>query len=223
MVSRDAGIDMDMIGESGKTGNGDKSAGILRAAWKRMCQYGFAKTTVAEIASEAGIGKGTVYLYFDSKEDILLALVAETNRRVLKNMEDIASSRLSPAKKLEKMFLSRALQIYDVVSANPHGEEVIASHKPAIVESLDWFFKRQKRLYQQVIREGVLAGEFAEKSPAAAAEVLGVLSELLTPPYYRLKKRSEVETFARNLLARFVGGIAGDGKRSGGKRKQLSP
>lgn len=191
-----------------------KRAVILRAAWKMMCRYGFAKTTVEEIAAEAGIGKGTVYLYFESKEEILLALVAQTNRRVLDKMERLAASHLAPGKKLRRMLLSRALEIYDVVHANPHGEEVIASHKPAIVKSLGWFFRKQKKLYEQVIREGVQAGEFDEKSPSAAAEVLGTLSELLTPPYYRFRKRSEIESFARNLLKRFIAGISKDGLKN---------
>ena len=198
--------------------NADKRGRILRAAWKIMCRYGFAKTTVNEIASEAGIGKGTVYLYFDSKEDILIALVSETNSRILDNMERIASSGLPAGEKLQKMLLSRALEIYDVVHANQHGEEIIASHKPAIVKSLGWFFRKQKKLYEQVIREGVKAGVFNEKSPSRAADVLGSLSELLTPPYYRFRKRSEIRNFAQQLLERFIRGIS-TGRNKSGARK----
>lgn len=179
-----------------------------------MCRYGFAKTTVAEIAREAGIAKGTVYLYFDSKEEILIALVTETNRRILEKMEKVVASGLPPEKKIEKLLLSRALEIYDVVHANPHGEELIASHKPVIVESLGWFFRKQKQLYEQVIREGIKARVFEEKAPGEAAKVLGTLSELLTPPYYRFGKRSDIKTFAQKLLKRFIRGISTHGKKS---------
>jgi AcrR family transcriptional regulator len=201
------------VARTRRTGSvNDRCGAILRAAWQMMCRYGFAKTTVEEIAAEAGIAKGTVYLYFRSKEEILIALVSETNRRVLEKMEKIAVSSLPPGRKLEKMMLSRALEIYDVVQGNPHGEEVIASHKPAIVNSLGWFFRKQKKLYEQVIREGVKAGDFAEESPAKAADTLSTLSELLTPPYYGLKKKSAIESFTRNLLRRFIAGISGDGR-----------
>jgi AcrR family transcriptional regulator len=197
--------------------NGKRTA-ILRAAWKMMCLYGFAKTTVEEIARDAGIAKGTVYLYFRSKEEILIALVKETNIKVLDEMEAIAASARKPEDKLRKMMMSRAMQIYDVVQANPHGEEIIASHKPRIVESLDWFFKKQKSLYEKVIRDGIREGRFVEKSPGTAAETLSTLSELLTPPYYRLRKRSEIESFVRNVLKRFITGISSDGKvRDAGK------
>jgi TetR/AcrR family fatty acid metabolism transcriptional regulator len=198
-----------------------RRAAILRSAWKMMCRYGYGKTTVQEIASEAGIAKGTVYLYFKSKEDILVTLISETNRRVLERMEHIAQSPLPEPAKLERMLLYRTLEIYDVVRANPHGEEIIASHKPAIVKSLGWFFKRQKTLYERVISEGVKKGVFREKSPRLAADVLSTLSELLTPPYYRLTKRKDVENFARNLLKRFIAGISPDGKGNarGAKRR----
>ena len=201
------------VRKSSRNGRGnDKRGAILRAAWQMMCRYGFAKTTVEEIAVQAGIAKGTVYLYFRSKEEILIALVSETNRRVLEKMEKIAVSSMPPGKKLEKMVLSRALEIYDVVQANPHGEEVIASHKPAIVESLGWFFWKQKKLYEQVIREGVKTGDFTEETPGKAAETLSTLSELLTPPYYGLKKKSEIESFTRNLMRRFIAGMSANGR-----------
>jgi len=187
---------------------------ILRAAWQCAAKYGFAKSTIQEIAREAGLAKGTIYNYFEKKEDILLALVEAANRKVLDMMEDVATSTLTAKKKLEKMLLARVLYIYDTVGRSPHGEEIIPSHKPAIVGSLDWFFRKQKRLYEQVIREGNKAGEFNEKSPSTAAEVLGNLSELLTPPYYRLVKRSQVKSFARNLLKRFITGISRDGAKS---------
>ena len=202
------------------TGKNGKKQAILRAAWKMMCRYGFAKTTVSEIAGEAGIGKGTVYLYFDSKESILIALVSETNRRILDKLKSIAKSGISPKTKIVKMFLARALEIYDVVQANPHGEEVISSNKPAIVKSLDWLFAGQKELYGNVIREGNRLGIFSEKSPDKAAETLSTFSELLTPPYYGLKSRSQVESFARNMLKHFISGISNDRQIESRKRRK---
>ena len=53
----------------------DKRERILDAAFDKFKQYGFLKTTVDEIARQAQVGKGTIYFYFKSKEEILLALV----------------------------------------------------------------------------------------------------------------------------------------------------
>ena len=69
------------------TRHGDVRQKILDAAEHRLWRYGFKKTTIDEIASDAGVGKGTVYLYFDGKEEIGLAIVSEYKRR---GLEEIA-------------------------------------------------------------------------------------------------------------------------------------
>jgi len=55
---------------------GEKRERILLAALTLMERYGFKKTTVDEIAREAQVAKGTVYLYFRDKEDILISIIS---------------------------------------------------------------------------------------------------------------------------------------------------
>ncbi|MFC1883292.1 TetR/AcrR family transcriptional regulator [Thermodesulfobacteriota bacterium] len=62
---------------------------ILDASFDKFKQYGFVKTTVDEIARHAHVGKGTIYFYFKSKEDILLALV---DREMDKGYREIANA-----------------------------------------------------------------------------------------------------------------------------------
>ena len=52
----------------------EKRALIIEAAAKVFARRGFASTLMAEIAIEAGIGKGTLYEYFDSKEDLFFTV-----------------------------------------------------------------------------------------------------------------------------------------------------
>ena len=60
-----------------KTQRNDKRARILDAAVKVFAERGFHSATVAEIAREAGVADGTIYLYFKSKDDLLLRLFDE--------------------------------------------------------------------------------------------------------------------------------------------------
>jgi AcrR family transcriptional regulator len=53
----------------------EKRAEILNAALKLFAEGGYEPTTVDEIAARAGIGKGTIYLYFENKEQIFLAVI----------------------------------------------------------------------------------------------------------------------------------------------------
>lgn len=62
---------------------------ILDASFDKFKQYGFVKTTVDEIARHAHVGKGTIYFYFKSKEEILLALV---DREMAKGYTEIANA-----------------------------------------------------------------------------------------------------------------------------------
>lgn len=54
--------------------------GLLRAAEKLIGQNGYDKTHISDITREAGVGQGTFYLYFQSKLDILKALVQDINK-----------------------------------------------------------------------------------------------------------------------------------------------
>jgi AcrR family transcriptional regulator len=59
---------------------------ILEAAGKLIAHYGYDKTTVADIAKEAGISKGAIYLHFESKEKLFDALILYESNRVLEDM-----------------------------------------------------------------------------------------------------------------------------------------
>jgi TetR/AcrR family fatty acid metabolism transcriptional regulator len=57
-----------------------RRAQILAAASRVFARQGFHRTTVREVAREAGIADGTIYLYFASKQDLLLALLGQLGR-----------------------------------------------------------------------------------------------------------------------------------------------
>jgi TetR/AcrR family acrAB operon transcriptional repressor len=64
------------MGENdGRTVNSERETRILDAAARLMAHYGYDKTTVSDIAREAGISKGAIYLHHSSKEDLFAALL----------------------------------------------------------------------------------------------------------------------------------------------------
>lgn len=58
-----------------RSSNVEREQGILDAAAKLFIHYGYDKTTVSDIAHEAGISKGAIYLHFKSKDELLEALI----------------------------------------------------------------------------------------------------------------------------------------------------
>ncbi|MEV0389404.1 helix-turn-helix domain-containing protein [Nonomuraea sp. NPDC050643] len=81
-----------------------KAARILDSARELVLEHGVRKVTIAEIAAAAGVGKGTVYLYWETKEDLLvglaarevLAWIATINNQIAQDPQSILPRRLAP-------------------------------------------------------------------------------------------------------------------------------
>ncbi|GEM_PF-1259700 len=72
-----------------------KKEQIRRAALAVFSRRGFHETTVAEIAEEAGIAKGTIYLYYPSKEEILIGILRRYTDGMLDFVDGLIDSALS--------------------------------------------------------------------------------------------------------------------------------
>ncbi|MGM0471225.1 MAG: TetR/AcrR family transcriptional regulator [Bacillota bacterium] len=70
----------------------DKKEEILEAAAEVFSQKGFYKATVGEIAQQAGVAKGTIYLYFDSKEDLGKSLLRSKCYSLYQQAKEIQES-----------------------------------------------------------------------------------------------------------------------------------
>src|SRR5438128_2705533 len=69
-----------------RTASGSKYETILRAAIKVFARRGFFNSTVADIARQAGVADGTVYLYFKNKDDILVSIFNHIMDEVLESI-----------------------------------------------------------------------------------------------------------------------------------------
>jgi len=86
---------------------------ILAAARHVFSRQGFRGTTIADIAEEAGIALGTIYLYFPSKEDVFAALNEELNQLIGRALTDVP-----PVTSLERAVRVRVAQVFEACSAN---------------------------------------------------------------------------------------------------------
>lgn len=79
--------------------SGDKRERILQAAIKVFAQSGFHATRVSEVAKAAGVADGTIYLYFDSKESLLVSLFEDRVEKLLTFMrEELPKKPDAPAR-----------------------------------------------------------------------------------------------------------------------------
>lgn len=88
---------------------------ILDAAQQLFIQRGFQDTRIDDLARAAGIGKGTIYTYFASKEAILLALIANMRIRIHQQFADLNDTEAPVAEQLLNLFMCQ----FSFVEENP--------------------------------------------------------------------------------------------------------
>lgn len=76
---------------------------ILAAAREVMERRGVEAVTMGEIAAAAGVAKGTLYLYFRGKEDLIHALMSEVGENLLRDLKAIVETEQSPWEKLTRV------------------------------------------------------------------------------------------------------------------------
>lgn len=139
---------------------------ILDAAEALLARYGYRKTTMDDIARDVGIGKGTTYLHFASKEEVFLATIDRIVDRLCVRLRDIASRPEPLEARLRRMLEERVLYRFDCVSAYPEGlDGLFAALRPAYLARRAANLDREAAVFAEVL-EGAVA------NPREAAETL---------------------------------------------------
>jgi AcrR family transcriptional regulator len=184
---------------------------ILDATDRLLAKYGYKKMTIDDLAAEVGIGKGSVYLHFTSKEEIALSHIDRIIERLTKSLIEIAESRESVDARLRKMIVQRVLFRFDSVQHYSQSlNELLATLRPRLLERRRRYFDEEAEVFAGVLKEGKKAGGFDIKDPLTAAHaVLDATNALL--PYslsaYELGERSEIERKTVNVAELILNGL----------------
>jgi TetR/AcrR family transcriptional regulator, fatty acid metabolism regulator protein len=90
---------------------GDKRARILNAAIVVFAQKGFHQARVSDVAGEAGVADGTIYLYFKNKDDLLLTLFEEKMDEILAGLEQVLEGLDDPVERVRAFARYHAWQV----------------------------------------------------------------------------------------------------------------
>ncbi len=136
---------------------------IVTAALELFVERGFTATKLADVARRAGVTKGTVYLYFDSKEALLKAIVRETIVPALASGEQlVAEHRGSAADLVGSLIRNWWACIGETrLSGIPKLMMAEAGNFPALARFFyDEVISRGHRLFATAIERGIKDGEF---------------------------------------------------------------
>jgi len=170
----------------------EKRALIIEAAAKVFARRGFAGTLMAEIAIEAGIGKGTLYEYFDSKENLFFAVfewfIQATEAEAKVSISALGGSASERLDALSDSLMSSWAQMEDMYSLVM--EFWSASASSQMRERFKQAFKNGYSDFRQIvstlIRDGIERGEFQPQVDidSVAAALVGTWDALLLQAWF---------------------------------------
>jgi TetR/AcrR family fatty acid metabolism transcriptional regulator len=160
----------------------DKPQQIIEAAVRVFARKGYFNSRVSDIAREAGIAAGTIYLYFDTKEAILVTLFREKMAGFVDALEKAiaeeadAVARVRRLVRLHFSMLEDSPELAEVVQVElRQGEKFFRG--PATQEIATYF-----ALIGSVLEEGVAAGRFRSTLPVKVATkmLFGAMDQMAT-------------------------------------------
>lgn len=166
---------------------------ILDAAEQLLRHYGPSKTTIADIAREANVGVGSVYLVFPSKEAIIEELSNRRHHHVLEAMRSAARGCRSFADSVRAMVSARVAAYFGLCDEGAHARDLVVCASPAVKMAQARFRADELRFVSELLRSATREGEFDVPDPDVTAQTLLFAYASFAPPFLFAYPRAEVE------------------------------
>lgn len=184
-----------------------KQTAILEAAWTCFAAYGFRKTSMDDIAREAGMSRPAIYLQYRNKGDIFRSLAQLFYDTAVENVSAALSAPGPAAEQLKAAFLAQGGEILASMLTSAHGMELLDSGKTEASDIVETGESRLTSLYAQWLNAQVEAGRIRlDGDPDAVAGTMtsalkGIKMETPDYPTYCARVGHLADLFGRGLVA----------------------
>ncbi|MGD8366989.1 MAG: TetR/AcrR family transcriptional regulator [Desulfobacterales bacterium] len=154
---------------------------IIVAAKRVFSEKGFNKATMEDIAKEAELSPGTIYLYFKNKDELYASLSLRILQYLNIRLEHVAQQKgLSTTERIQA--LKEAM--FDVYNFDPlvvinmfhlQSSETLKNLSPELLSEIKQLSQSSLGVISEIFKEGIQEGVFIEKHPVALADVLWAL------------------------------------------------
>lgn len=175
----------------------DVKSAILDAADRLLARNGYKKMTIDDLAAEVGIGKGSVYLHFSSKEEIALSHIDAIIERVKTRLYEVSQKKTSHESRLKEMMIERVTCRFDSVQHYTQSlNDILSKIRPSLLERRKRHFEEEARIFGGLIKDGIAKGAFARVNVDETSRSLLIATNSLLPyslSTQELGERKEIE------------------------------
>jgi TetR/AcrR family transcriptional regulator, fatty acid metabolism regulator protein len=179
---------------------------IFQASETLIAEKGYSETSMDDIAARVGVSKGTLYLHFSSKEDLLLKLIGKNLQTFAETMNAIIDSESTPREKLERLIQAvytgsseTRFRMMETVLSVPDLRVRLTEQKK---ETITAFWSTFAQRLRAVINEGKASGDFDLTIPTPVLQA--IFSGLLHPVNFRGSVLSDENSIPADELSGYV-------------------
>ena len=179
-----------------------KSDTILDALQQLMNEKDIHNISVSEIADKAGIGKGSIYYYFPSKDAILDALIRRSYERTLQTAKNLsAKTNVSSYTRMAMLFQacrsSSSLFLNNTKISDETAQELSLLHK----KHLHYLISELKPALSEIITQGISCGEIEFDYPDALAEIALIVIAVKLDNFIIPSTTEDIEKTLKGLIS----------------------
>jgi TetR/AcrR family fatty acid metabolism transcriptional regulator len=155
---------------------------ILEAAISVFSRLGFHRARMDDVARESGLAKGTLYLYYRSKDALIRALLERIFAWGRRGLEDALADEGSAGERLVELGRRMSKEVERLSVLLPIWFEfyAVAARNESVKPFVRRYFEEYRMALESVIREGIESGEFRQVDAAEAAVAIISLFEGVT-------------------------------------------
>lgn len=187
---------------------GEKYNAIIDAAVRVIAEYGYHQSQVSKIAREANVADGTIYLYFENKDDVLISLFNEKMGAFVSDVEKALSQVTSSQEQLREL-----IRLHFDYLASDHQLAIVTQielrqSNPAVRKQIGLILKRYLHVIDKVIEAGIEEKVFRDNLDVRTVRrmVFGTIDETVTSWIMQDCKYSLMDQ-VEPILCLFLNGI----------------
>ncbi len=182
---------------------------LVDVARQLFAKNGFENTSMNDIALAANRGRRTLYTYFNSKEEIYLAVIQTELERLFERMEEVARKNISPEEKMVQLIFAHLNVMKEAVYRNGNLRAEFFRDIWKVEAVRKNFDKNEVSLFRRIMNEGIDKSVFDIHNVRLTAEIMHYCLKGCEVPFiygrYAVQNVEELYPYVRRMVYRGLG------------------